>query len=62
MHICPHELSLIFQFFNFFEILYYYILTSYQYFFISIAAFIRKLFDVVTKVSCDHQFGKKYYG
>lgn len=62
MHICPHELTIAFQFFIFFEISSYYVLHNYQYIFIRIMAFIRKPFDVVTHVSYTLQFGEKYYG
>lgn len=58
MHICPHELSLVFQFFIFFEISCHYVLHNYQYIFIRIVAFIRKPFDVVTY---NHQFEGRYY-
>jgi hypothetical protein len=62
MHICPHEISLVFQIFIYFEISYHYIHHNYQYIFIRIVAFIRKSFDVVTHVTYNHQFGGKYYG
>ncbi len=62
MHFCPHEISLVFQLFIYFEISYHYVLYNYQYIFIRIVAFTRKPFDVITHGIYNHQFGKKHFG
>jgi hypothetical protein len=62
MHICPHELSLVFQLVIFFEVSFYYVLYNYQYIFIRIGREILKLFDLLIQVFYKQKFGKKYYG